>query len=288
MEDGNGNSGQRKEHRWLRRYLRHWGALIGTGILLVFLFLAILGPDIVPYDSTKPDFAKILQPPDWQNWMGTDPLGRDILSRVVDATRISLSIVIVSVVVSGVLGGAIGLWAANRGRYHEMVLMRAIDIALALPGFLVALLVITILGTGTIPLIVAIVVNSFPGFARISHASTLTVQHREYIEAARAVGAGDGRIMVRHILPNIIPPLIVMGSLRMATALLTVSGLSFLGLGIQPPLPEWGGMLAQGRVYLTSHPHVVFFPGMMLLLATLGFNLLGDGLRDLIDPLFYS
>jgi len=210
----------------------------------------------------KTNFRAILKPPSWAHWFGTDELGRDILSRVVHGARISLELVLSAVLGALLVGGGLGIWAGFRGGYAEMMTMRAIDLLLALPGFLIALVTITIRGVGTVNLIIAVGIYSIPAFARIGHV----------------------RILVRHVLPNVLSPLVVQASLRMATALLLASSLSFLGLGVQPPMPEWGAMLANGRSYLSTSPHVVLFPGLAIMAVTLGFNLLGDGLRDVFDP----
>jgi peptide/nickel transport system permease protein len=181
-------------------------------------------------------------------------------------------------------GGSVGIWAGYRGGYVEMVTMRAIDVLLALPGFLIALVAITILGVGTENLVVAVALYSVPTFARVGHAAALALRPVEFVQAAVSQGASEAWIVMRHVLPNVVSPLLVQASLRMATALLLASSLSFLGLGVQPPAPEWGAMLANGRSYLSTSPHVVLFPGLAIMLVTLGFNLLGDGLRDVLDP----
>ena len=204
----------------------------------------------------KTNFRAILKPPSWAHWFGTDELGRDILSRVVHGARISLELVLSAVLGALLVGGGLGIWAGFRGGYAEMMTMRAIDLLLALPGFLIALVTITIRGVGTVNLIIAVGIYSIPAFARIGHAAALALRPVEFVQA----------------------------SLRMATALLLASSLSFLGLGVQPPMPEWGAMLANGRSYLSTSPHVVLFPGLAIMAVTLGFNLLGDGLRDVFDP----
>jgi peptide/nickel transport system permease protein len=267
-----------------RRFLQHRGGMIGIFITAIFFLVALVGPYLVPYNPTKPNFRAILKSPNGIHWFGTDELGRDIFSRVVYGARLSLTMVIAAVSGAVLTGGSLGLWAGYRGGYVEMVVMRSIDVLLALPGFLVALVTITILGVGTVNVIMAVAVYSTPTFARVAHAATLVVRSVEFVQAAQSLGASDWRVMVQHLLPNVLSPLLVQATLRMATALLLASSLSFLGLGVQPPAPEWGAMLANGRSYLATNQHAVVFPGLAILLVTLGFNLLGDGLRDVLDP----
>lgn len=268
----------------LRRFVRHRTGVAGSLVLAAFLLIALVGPLVVPPRGLQPDFRAVLQPPSVAHWFGTDELGRDVLARVVQGARISLGLVIAAVAVALLAGGGLGLWAGYRGGLVEQIMLRAIDVLLALPGFLVALVTITILGVGTMNLVVAVAVYSMPTFARVAHAASLTLRSSGFVQAAHAQGASDLRVMTHHVLPNALSPLIVQASLRMATALLLASSLSFLGLGVQPPAPEWGAMLANGRSYLATSTHVVFFPGLAIMLVTLAFNLVGDGLRDLLDP----
>jgi peptide/nickel transport system permease protein len=258
--------------------------VIGFVITAAFLVVSVAGPALVSEPPLKTNFRAILKPPSWAHWFGTDELGRDILSRVVHGARISLELVLSAVCGALLAGGGLGIWAGFRGGYVETMTMRAIDVLLALPGFLIALVTITILGVGTVNLIIAVSIYSIPAFARIGHAAALSLRPVEFVQAAVSQGATDLRVLLRHVLPNVLSPLFVQASLRMATALLLASSLSFLGLGVQPPMPEWGAMLANGRSYLSTSPHVVLFPGLAIMLVTLGFNLLGDGLRDVFDP----
>jgi len=268
----------------VRRLLRHRAGVIGFVITAAFLVVSLAGPTLVSEPPFKTNFRAILKPPSWAHWLGTDELGRDILSRVAHGARISLELVLSAVLGALLAGGGLGIWAGFRGGYVEMMTMRAIDLLLALPGFLIALVTITILGVGTVNLIIAVGIYSIPTFARIGHAAALSLRPVEFVQAAVSQGATDLRVLLRHVLPNVLSPLFVQASLRMATALLLASSLSFLGLGVQPPMPEWGAMLANGRSYLSTSPHVVLFPGLAIMLVTLGFNLLGDGLRDIFDP----
>ena len=266
------------------RLLRHRAGVAGVAITTLFLVVSVAGPALVSEQPLQTNFRAILKPPSWTHWFGTDELGRDVLSRVVHGARTSLELVLTAVIGALLAGGGLGIWAGFRGGGVEMVTMRAIDLLLALPGFLIALVAITILGVGTVNLIIAVAIYSVPAFARIGHAAALSLRPVEFVQAAISQGATDVRVLVRHVLPNVMSPLFVQASLRMATALLLASSLSFLGLGVQPPMPEWGAMLANGRSYLSTSPHVVLFPGLAIMLVTLGFNLLGDGLRDILDP----
>jgi peptide/nickel transport system permease protein len=264
--------------------LRHRAGLAGLAISALFVVVALAGPALVSERPTQTNFRAILKPPSAAHWFGTDELGRDVLSRVVHGARISLTLVLAAVLAALLGGGSAGIWAGYRGGHVEMVTMRAIDVLLALPGFLLALVAITILGVGTETLVVAVALYSAPTFARVGHAAALALRPVEFVQAALSQGASETWILARHVLPNVVSPLLVQASLRMATALLLASSLSFLGLGVQPPAPEWGAMLANGRSYLSTSPHVVLFPGLAIMLVTLGFNLLGDGLRDVLDP----
>ena len=267
-----------------RRLFRHRAGVTGLVITAFFLLVSLAGPELVSDPPAQTNFRAILKPPNAAHWFGTDELGRDVMSRVVHGARISLQLVLAAVLLALLAGGGLGIWAGFRGGRTEMLIMRAIDVLLALPGFLIALVAITILGVGTVNLVIAVAIYSLPAFARVGHAAALALRPADFVQAAISQGATDARILAHHVLPNVLSPLIVQASLRMATALLLASSLSFLGLGVQPPLPEWGAMLANGRSYLSTSPHVVLFPGLAIMLVTLGFNLLGDGLRDILDP----
>ncbi|HXJ80291.1 MAG TPA: ABC transporter permease [Candidatus Methylomirabilis sp.] len=268
----------------LRAILESPSGLVG-GLLTVFvLAVALLGPQVLTTDPLAPDLGAKLKPPGPGHWFGTDELGRDVLSRVVFGARTSLTITVLGVVGSLVAGSLLGLLAGFRRGAWEMVIMHAIDMLLAMPGFLLALLAIAVLGIGVQNLIGSLAIQSLPVFARVAHAATLSVRETEFIQAAQAIGATERRIMLREVVPNIVSPLLVQATLRLATTLLLASSLSFLGLGVQPPEPEWGAMLSGGRAYVTAAPHVIFFPGLAIMLTTLGFNLMGDALRDTLDP----
>ena len=265
----------------LSRHLPGW---IGGGIVGVCLVVALLAPVIVPYDPLRNNLDVTLQSPNETYWMGTDELGRDVLSRLIYGSRYALTIGVVGAVL-GLVGGV--PWGMIAGFYRgriETVLMRVVDIFLAFPGMLLALAIISVLGTGTINVIVAVGLFSMPTFARIAHGTVITIKEMTYVEAAIASGSRTTRIIFRHILPNSLAPIIVQASLRVATGILVAAGLSFLGLGIQPPTPEWGAMLSRGRMYMQSAPWLAVAPGLCIMFMVMGFNLLGDHLRDRLDP----
>jgi peptide/nickel transport system permease protein len=257
-----------------------------AGLVLVALCVlaAIFGPIVARGDPVEMSLSDAFKPPSLANPLGTDELGRDMLTRLLYGSRITLLITLGAVAASLVVGGGIGLVAGFYGGQVDNLSMRAMDILMAMPGFLLAIAVIAALGAGLANLIIAVAAVSIPPFARIARAATLAVRGNDYILAARASGASNSRLMLSHVLPNITAPMIVQTSLRMATAILTASGLSFLGLGPAPPTPEWGAMLSTGRKFITSHAELATYPGLAILLVTLSFNLLGDGMRDALDP----
>ncbi len=267
-----------------RRLRRNRAAIVGAGIVGMFVLLAILAPVLVPFNPTQGDLKDRLQPPSMTHWLGTDELGRDILSRILFGARISLEIQIVAVLLSLVIGVALGSVGGYLGGYVDNLIMRSMDVLLAFPSIFLALAIIAALGTGLFNLMLAAGIASVPQFARIVRASILSLREKEFVEAAVALGSGSNRIMFRHLLPNCLAPIIVQSTLRMATVLLTASGLSFLGLGVQPPTPEWGAMLSNARSYLIVAPHVATIPGVAIMIVVVGFNLFGDGLRDTLDP----
>jgi peptide/nickel transport system permease protein len=268
----------------VRQFRQSRAAVVGLALTLVFLLLALLAPVLAPYDPTAFTLGQQLKPPSATNLLGTDELGRDILSRILYGARITLLITLGAVLVSLVIGTLLGIVAGFLGGWTDTLVMRLMDVLLAMPGFLLAIAIIAALGAGTVNVVIAVGVFSIPSFARVARGSTLSVKQQDYVLAARALGEPAGGIMWRHILPNVTPPLVVQTTLRLATAILTASGLSFLGLGPQPPTPEWGAMLSTGRNMITSSPQLATIPGLAILLVAIGFNLLGDGLRDALDP----
>ena len=268
----------------VRQFWRSKSAVVGLALTVLFVLLALLAPILAPSDPTLFTLGQQLQPPSSAHLLGTDELGRDTLSRILYGARITLLITLGAVLVSLVVGTFLGIVAGFLGGWTDTLIMRFMDILLAMPGFLLAIAIIAALGVGTFNVVVAVGVFSIPAFARVARGSTLSVRQQEFVLAARALGGAPSEIMWRHILPNVTPPLVVQTTLRLATAILTASGLSFLGLGPQPPTPEWGAMLSTGRNLITSSPQLATIPGLAILLVAIGFNLLGDGLRDALDP----
>jgi peptide/nickel transport system permease protein len=276
---------QRSFHR--RFFRRTFGNPMSTFAFLVVVLLAVVavfGPSIAPYDPLRPNFRRIAQPPSAEHWLGTDQNGRDILSRVVHGTRISVSIGLAAVLLGLAAGTTIGLVAGYFGGWTDTLLMRGIDVLLAFPGILLAILIISIFGSSVTNIVIALAVFSVPTFARVSRGSALTLRTLEYVQAGRAIGGSSVRVLLRHVLPNAMAPVVVYGTLRCATAILGGAALSFLGLGVSPPTPEWGLMVSQGREIMRSAPHVMVFPGLAIFLTVLSVNLLGDVLRDVMDP----
>jgi peptide/nickel transport system permease protein len=258
-------------------------ALLGLGIVLALLLVAALAPQIAPYDPVAQHLPSRLQPMSAAHWLGTDSLGRDIFSRIVYGTRITLFIVLLVVVTVGPIGLLIGATAGYFGGWVDTVLMRITDIFLAFPRLILALAFVAALGPGLENALIAIACTAWPPYARVARAETLVVRNSDYIAAVRLLGASPLRIVLRHVVPICVPSVIVRTTLDMAGIILTAAGLGFLGLGAQPPLPEWGAMIAAGREQIFDQWWVATFPGLAICLCTLGFNLLGDGLRDVLD-----
>lgn len=258
--------------------------MAGAVIVTILILVAIFGPAIAPYGPNTPDYAHILQPPSLTHLGGTDEFGRDILSRVLYGERISLGVAALATVLGLVAGTIVGLIAGYARGALDQIVMRIVDVMLAFPGILLAIGMVAILGPGLPNIVIAIGLFSIPTYARLVRGSTIQAMEQDYVEAVRAQGAGPVRILVRHVLPNILTPIIVITTLNIAGAILAESGLSFLGLGAPPPTPEWGAMLSDAQNYLATSPYMAFVPGGALVIAVLGFNLLGDGLRDALDP----
>jgi peptide/nickel transport system permease protein len=268
----------------LRRLRKNRLAMVGAGLICAFLIMAIFAEEISPYDPLKQDWKSVQQPPSAQHLLGTDELGRDLLTRIIHGARISMTIGVVSVSIGLAFGVSVGLLSGYFGGPLDSVLMRTMDIMLAVPYVLLAIAIVAILGPGLWNTMIAIGVVTVPQFARIVRASVIDIKTTTYVEAARALGAGNLRIMLRHVLANSLSPIIVQSTLTVASAILNAAALGFLGLGAQPPTPEWGAMLSDGRLLLLVSPWIVSFPGVAIMLSVLGFNLLGDGLRDALDP----
>jgi peptide/nickel transport system permease protein len=267
-----------------RRFRRSPGAIIGAIVVGVILLAAIFAPIVAPHDPLAQALGNQSQPPSAAHWFGTDKLGRDVFSRVVYGARTSIGIGFVAVGVAITAGTLIGLIAGYSGGRVDSALMGAMDVMLAFPSIILAIGITTILGPSITNLMIAVGIVYIPQYARLARSSVLQVKETEYVEAARAIGAGVPSILVRHILPNIVAPLLVQATLGIATAELEAAGLSYLGLGARPPAPEWGAMLNDARDYWVSAPWALIVPGLAITTLVLGFNLLGDGLRDALDP----
>jgi peptide/nickel transport system permease protein len=267
-----------------RRFARNRAAMAGLALVLFFLLMAAFGPWVAPRDPLKQQLEGSLGGPSWSHGLGRDELGRDILSRILYGARISLGMALGACLIAAGAGVTVGLVAADRGGVLEEILMRAVDVVLAFPGFLLAIAVVSALGPGIVNVAIAVGVNTMPGFARIAHSTAHAVKETEHVTAARALGNSGSRILWRHILPNCLAPIVVQFTLRIGTVVVIGSGLSFLGLGAQPPSPEWGAMLSTAREYLRTAPHLSLVPGLAILLLVLGWNLLGDGLTEALNP----
>lgn len=272
-------------NRLLRKMLRKPLGALGLVIVIALTIMAILAPQLAPFDPTRPDFAAILQAPSSRYWLGTDELGRDILSRLIYGARASLQAGLIAVLLAAGIGVPIGLVSGYfRGPLDEYVVMRLTDAMMAFPVIVLALALTAMLGPSLYTAMVAIGIVYAPIFIRLARAQTLSVRETEYVEAARALGNRHVGIMLKHVLPNIASPLVIQMSVSMATAILVESALSFLGLGVQPPTPSWGSMLRIGANYMQEAPWITFWPGLAIFVAVLGINLFGDALRDVLDP----
>ena len=258
-----------------------WAGLV---LLLIMVALAVFAPWISPYDPIDQDILHRLEPASAAHLLGTDHFGRDILSRILWGARISLSVGTISVLMGMIVGTILGILAGYKGKYWDYLIMGVMDVFMAIPTLLMGLMVVAVLGPNLVNLTIAIALTVAPRFARIARAPTMSIKNRDYIEAGRAMGFTDLRIMAGHIFPNIMGELVVMGSLWIATAVRIEASLSFIGLGVKPPTPTWGGMIREGFQNILSDPWVSVYPGVFILITVLAFNMLGDGLRDAIDP----
>jgi peptide/nickel transport system permease protein len=272
---------------WLdatRRLMRQPLSIVAAFIITMLIFTAIFGSVLAPYNPNSIEMSNRFAPPSLEHFMGTDDFGRDILSRIMVGTRVSLQVGIIAVGLAATVGTTLGLVAGYTGRITDEIIMRLMDILFAFPAILLAIAIMAALGKGITNAMIAIGIVYVPIFARIARGSVLTVREEEFVDAARAVGSSNGRIMVRHIFPNILSPLIVETTLSLSFAILAEAALSFFGLGTQPPDPSWGRMLSEGRAYFQQSVWMASWPGLAIMLTVLGFNLLGDGLRDALDP----
>ncbi len=276
----------KKRSQWLDvwfRLRRNKAAMFGLFIIFMLFFCAVFASFITPQGIDEQDLSKALIKPNAEFWLGTDNFGRDIYSRIVYGARVSLVVGFIAVSISMVLGGALGALAGFFGGRVDNIIMRAMDILLAIPSILLAISIVSALGPGLVNMMIAVGISSTPSYARIVRASVITLKDQEFVEAARAVGTSNFRIITKHIIPNALAPIIVQATLGVAGAILSAAGLSFIGLGIKQPTPEWGSMLSAARNYYRDYPHMMF-PGLAIMITIFGLNLLGDGLRDALDP----
>ncbi len=266
------------------RLFRNKAAMFGMSVIIVLLICALFPSQIAPYHYDDQDYSRTFVSPSLEHPMGTDNLGRDILSRIIYGCRTSMQIGLIAVSLAVVFGGTLGAVAAFYGGKVDNIIMRCLDVLLAIPSTLLAIAIAASLGAGLFNLMIAVGISSIPTYGRVVRASVLSVKAQEFVEAARAIGASDIRLTFRHMIPNALAPIIVQATLGVAGAILSAAGLSFIGLGIEPPTPEWGSMLSSGRQYIMDHWFVVIFPGLVIMLVIFSLNLFGDGLRDALDP----
>ncbi len=271
-----------------RRFVRvlsgRWLVIFGAIVIIAMISVAIFAPWLAPYDPYEPDYNNVLSQPAKEHLLGTDAIGRDTLSRIIYGARTSLIIGLITVGCASVTGMLLGLIAGYFGGWTYTIIMRFIDALMSFPMILLALVVAALLGGGIRNVIIALSIGLTPGYTRLMCGQVLSVKENEYVLAGRALGASNRRIMFRHIVPNCFSPLIVVMSMMLGTTILAEAGLSFLGIGIVPPTPSWGGMINSGRQYLLTHPILSFAPGFVIMLVVLAFNMVGDGLRDALDP----
>lgn len=270
--------------RWWRRFARNRGAVFGLAVFLAVLLMALLADVLAPFDPIVQGVGPANAPPSWSHWAGTDSFGRDMLSRIIYGSRIALVIGVVAVLVAMVIGVTLGLVAGYYGGWLDALIMRVMDGLFAFPIIILAIAMMAVMGFGVKNVIIAVAVGFIAPFARVTRGDVLAVKQEPYIEAARLAGVPAPAIIARHVLPNVLAPIIVQAALRVSGAIITESGLSFLGLGPPPPTPVWGSMIAEGRNFIVMAPHISTIPGIALMVTIVGLNLLGDGLRDTLDP----
>ncbi|KOP67849.1 glutathione ABC transporter permease [Bacillus sp. FJAT-18019] len=269
---------------FMSKFMKQKLAVISSGFILLLLALAAIGPHIVPYPPNEPNYDAMMQGPSAAHWAGTDEYGRDILSRLIDGTRLTMVVSLSAVFISAFLGTILGLISGYYGGWIDRLIMRGSDVMFSFPDLLLAIGIVAILGPGLSNVVIAVAVFGTPSFARIIRSVTLSSKESLYVEAARSMGAKHNRIIWKHIFPETIPSIIVNVSMRIGGAILAASSLSFLGLGAKATEPDWGAMLSMGRDYLSIAPHIVYYPGLLIFLTVLAFNLIGDGLNDALDP----
>ncbi|MEA5075169.1 MAG: nickel transporter permease [Coriobacteriia bacterium] len=278
---------EKPENQWLEmwRSLRaNRAALVSLVFILALVVIAVIGPYITPYNPIETEMSNALKPPSAEHWFGTDQLGMDIFSRVIAGTRVSLTVGLLAVSIALTIGIVLGAIAGYAGGWLDTVIMRLMDMMLAIPSILLAITLMAALGKGIDKAVIAIGLVSIPEYARIVRGNILSIKENDYIAAAHVVGLSDARIIFRHVLPNALSVIIVRATLGISSAILDTAALGFLGLGVQPPQPEWGDMLGRARGFIFQAPHTLLYPGMAITATVLAFNLLGDGLRDALDP----
>ncbi|MCC3372601.1 ABC transporter permease subunit [Cohnella sp. REN36] len=269
---------------FFRKFRKQRLAFAATCFILLLLLVAVFGPLLTPYNPDTPDYDALMQGPSAAHWAGTDEYGRDILSRLIDGTRLTLAVSLSAVFIAAVLGTMLGLLSGYYGGWLDRIIMRGSDVLFSFPDLLLAIGIVAILGPGLSNVVIAVAVFGTPSFARIIRSVTLSVKETLFVEATRSMGAKDSRIIWRHIFPETVSSIIVNVSMRIGGAILAAASLSFLGMGAKTTEPDWGAMLSMGRDYLSIAPHIVYFPGLTIFLAVLAFNIFGDGLRDALDP----
>jgi peptide/nickel transport system permease protein len=284
VEDAADVGGVHRARRWWRRFARNRGAVFGLAVFVGIVAMAVFAPVLAPYDPLAQGVGPANQGPTWAHWAGTDSFGRDMLSRIIYGARIALVVGIVSVLIAMVIGVVLGLIAGYYGGVIDAVIMRVMDGLFAFPIIVLAIAMMAVMGFGVKNVIIAVAVGFIAPFARVTRADVLAVKEEPYIEAARLGGVSSAGIIARHVLPNVAAPIIVQAALRVSGAIITEAGLSFLGLGPPPPTPVWGSMIAEGRNFIVLAPHISTIPGIALMITIVGLNLLGDGLRDALDP----
>ena len=268
----------------LRRLARNRGAVAGGAVFGLFLLMALAAPLLSPHDLIRLNVAESLEPPSLRHWLGTDQFGRDVLARIIHGARVSMAMGVAAVTISVVLGSALGLLSGYYRGPVDLLVMRVVDVMLAFPGILLALVIIAVLGPNLASATIAVGVSGVPLFVRVVRSSTLTVRALQYVEAAQVAGSGDLRVLVRHVLPNVVTPVIVLVTLGIPAAIVAGAALSFLGLGAKPPTPDWGEMLSKGRAFMGTAWWLSTFPGLAIAVVVLAINRFGDGLRDALDP----
>ncbi|MDO4339369.1 MAG: ABC transporter permease subunit [Eubacteriales bacterium] len=269
---------------FIKKFMKRKTAVAGFIVIVLLVFIAIFGEQLAPYDPAAYDYDNMLAGPSSAHWFGTDHYGRDILSRLLAGTRLTLGVSLSSVIVGAAIGTVLGLLAGYYGGVIDMLVMRGADVLFSFPDILLAIAIVAILGPGIINVFIAVMVFTVPSFARIMRSATLSVKGSLYVEVAQSLGCKDGRLLFVHIFPGTIQSLIVNFTMRIGSAIMAASSLSFLGFGANVTEPEWGAMLSQSRSYLNTAPHMVYLPGLVIFVTVLAFNLFGDGLRDTLDP----